>query len=452
MTVNKKLQKIFTIFSVVQLLIMLFNQPGMNSTRAIEVSTPLVIESSREEDIMNNLGKSLVEELEDIKAQLAANRKEQARIKNEKGGISNQISGFEKEIKQLELNIQELNEQINEKELVIKSLQIEINLLTEQIKDLEKEIKDAQDAIVALEVETDGRLINMYLTQKQHASTSTMVFSSEGPSSIIKSDTYRNALQEDTNNKLSALEEKRIKLEKDKKLIEEKKIAQDRNRNMVKEEQRKLESQRALSDSQKGLYRNKILESQDKVNQYDKLLAILPQEEKKLLAQQDQIQSRLLSKNELIGGLPIKKGTFLGVEGNTGFSYGAHLHFGVSVDGVIQNPCSYLPSGAYGSCGGNGKVAKPLSGATLTSSFRPPSRPTHNAIDISTGGGGLVTAAHDGYVYFGFEPCGWAAVCNGGGAIYAKVCEVDKCGSGISSVYYHLRCTAEPKGSGRSCK
>jgi hypothetical protein len=292
----------------------------------------------------------------------------------------------------------------------------------------------------------------MYLEQKQNSSTSTRMFSADGISSLLKSDTYRQALQEDTNEKLELLEQSRIQLEKDQKKVEEDKITLDRNRKSIEDEKITLDIQRTSARNEQAAFEAKKKEAQSRLNGYDDLVAVLSKKEQDLLSKQDAIQTALLSRGEIANGLPITKGTFLGIEGNTGYSYGAHLHFGIADNGSIQNPCNYLPAGAYGSCGGNGKVGKPLSNGVFTSGFRTKSRPSHNAIDVSSGGGGSVVAAHDGFAYFFFEPCPkWAPVCNGGGAIVAKVCEVDGCASGISSVYYHLSCTAEPKSSSRSC-
>lgn len=415
--------------------------------------------SSRQEpinetsNVEQNTGKSLEDELKEIQAKRKEIEKQKNEIQARKNSLINEIGKNEDSVEALSQQIAELNNQIKDKELLIQELTVQIEIMVKEIARLNNEIDLTETAIYQLEEETDQRMVNMYLNQKQNSHASSVIFSADGPSSLVKIDTYQQALQEETNQKLQDLDEARIKLEKDKEEIENKKVEIDRNKTLLSEEKIALDTKKTLIDKQKQSFFYKITSAKNMIIKDKELDLVLSEADKELRVKQDAIQNAMLRRSEITNGLPITAGTMLGIEGNTGYSYGAHLHFGVSLNGAIQNPCSYLPAGAYGGCGGNGTLRTPLSGGVLTSGYRSPSRPSHNAIDISTGGGGSVIAAHDGYVYFFFEPCpAWAGVCNGGGSIVAKVCEVDKCTSGISTVYYHLRCTSEPASSPRSCK
>ena len=48
-----------------------------------------------------------------------------------------------------------------------------------------------------------------------------------------------------------------------------------------------------------------------------------------------------LSKRLVTVGRRVKAGDYLGIEGNTGYSFGSHCHFEVRVNGEYQNPMNY---------------------------------------------------------------------------------------------------------------
>jgi hypothetical protein len=434
-----------TLVILLALIVASFHPILANSNR-VEMKAPTT-------EITKNIGKSLEDELKEIQEKRREIEKQKAEIQARKSNLQNEINANENSIEALSQQIAELDNQIKDKELLIRELTVQIEILIKEIDKLTREIEITQKAIKDLEIETDKRMVDMYLTQKEKSSASSIIFSTDGPSSLVKMDTYQQALQEETNKKLESLEIARVNLEKDKEDMENKKVEVDRNKALLSEERIALDTKKTLIDKQRQSFFARISSAQSTIIRDRELESVLSDKDKELRDKQDAIQAAMLKRSEIASGLPIKKGTMLGIEGATGYAYGAHLHFGLSANGTIQNPCNYLPGGAYGSCGGNGTIGIPLAGGVFTSGFRTSNRPSHNAIDVSTGGGGTVVSAQDGYVYFFFEPCpGWAPVCNGGGAIVAKVCEVDKCTSGITTVYYHLRCTSEPASSPRSCK
>jgi len=49
-----------------------------------------------------------------------------------------------------------------------------------------------------------------------------------------------------------------------------------------------------------------------------------------------------LSSVNVSNGQTVSKGQVIGYSGNTGNSYGAHLHFEVKVNGISVNPMSYF--------------------------------------------------------------------------------------------------------------
>jgi murein DD-endopeptidase MepM/ murein hydrolase activator NlpD len=49
-----------------------------------------------------------------------------------------------------------------------------------------------------------------------------------------------------------------------------------------------------------------------------------------------------LSSRGVSAGQIVSAGQYIGATGNTGVSTGDHLHFGIALNGVWVNPCSYV--------------------------------------------------------------------------------------------------------------
>ena len=57
-----------------------------------------------------------------------------------------------------------------------------------------------------------------------------------------------------------------------------------------------------------------------------------------------------LSNITVTPGQKVKKGQVIGQAGNTGYSFGAHLHFGLMINGSWVDPLKYLDGGSTIQC------------------------------------------------------------------------------------------------------
>lgn len=374
----------------------------------------------------------------------------QSNIDNEKN-VANQ---YDAEISRLKLQIDLLDTQVQEKELIIQELNLQIGILTQNIAYTESEINKAEDTILQLEIETDKRMVDLYINEKTFSQLN-MFFSSQN-TDFIKYSVYQNSFQQETNLMVSELNAQRTSLMKKKAELEANKIQVVASQTLLNEEKLALTTSQSEYDQKRNLFVQKRNASLHTINQYSNYYKYMSSEEKKAEEEQEAIMRVIMARTEAGNGVFVKAGTFLGAEGSTGNSTGQHLHFAVMVGSNIwtdtRNPCDYLPYNAYPGNGddncdhkGNGSLSVPIvPQGRLTSGYQPWYRPSHKGIDIASGvANANVVAAHDGYVYYGYEAGGWGK--------FAKVCADRYCSTGMRTVYAHMRCNAEPKGAWMSC-
>lgn len=388
---------------------------------------------------------------------LLAVQKRLEEIRNQKTSIQNDINNqknisnqYDAEISKLKLQIDLLDAQIQEKELVIQELNLQIDLLNQSIKTTENEILTAETSIKTLEDETDQRMVDIYINEKT-ASQLNLFFSSQG-TDFIKYSVYQNSVQQETNNMVTELNAQREGLLAKKTVLEDSRLKVIASQTQLSEEKLALTTSQSEYDQKRALFIQKRNAALNMVNQYSTYYKNMTAQEKKAEEEQEAILRVIMARTEVGGGVYLKKGTFIGAEGSTGNSTGRHLHFAVMVGSNIwtdtRNPCDYLPYNIYPGNGddncdhkGNGSFGIPLAPTGhLTSGYQPWYRPSHKGIDISSGANNAnIIAAHDGYVYYGYDSGGWG--------IYAKVCAVQYCTSGIRTIYAHMACNAQPKGT-----
>jgi murein DD-endopeptidase MepM/ murein hydrolase activator NlpD len=397
---------------------------------------------------------SLQDDLIAVQKKLQEIRSQKTTIQNDINTEKNLTNQYDAEILKLKQQIDLLDAQVKEKELVIQELNLQISLLSQNISYTETEINKAETNISDLEVETDKRMVDLYISEKTFSQLN--VFFSNQNTDFIKYSVYQTSFQEETNQMVDELNIQRNSLLKKKKELEENKLQVVASQAQITEEKLALTTSQSQFDQKKSQFVQKRNASLKTINQYSNYYKYMSDQEKKSEEQQEAIMRVIMARTEAGNGVFVKAGTFIGAEGSTGNSTGQHLHFAVMVGSNIwtdtRNPCDYLPYNAYPGNGddncdhkGNATLSIPIvPQGRLTSGYQPWYRPSHKGLDVSSGvANANIVAAHDGYVYYGYEAGGWGR--------FAKVCADRYCSSGIRTVYAHMRCNAEPKGAWMSC-
>lgn len=124
----------------------------------------------------------------------------------------------------------------------------------------------------------------------------------------------------------------------------------------------------------------------------------------------------------------IKAGDIIGFVGDTGYSFGAHLHLEARVNGAIMDPNPYIDSGTW---------RRPV-GGPVSQTFNNPSslydNGFHSGIDFAPGEGAPIKAVADGVLYRGCASAVLGAK-YGNGLGYMAVLNH---GNGLQSIYAHM--------------
>lgn len=384
------------------------------------------------------------EDLVAIQRKLAEIRAQKAAIQNNIANQNNQANAYLREINTLKNKIDLLDTQISEKQLIIDELNLQIQIMGDEIVKTEQEIAVAQGEVLGLQIETDNRMIDIYISQKTNSSMN-YVFSN-GKKDIVKMSVYQSSIQDETNSMLYELNSKKIQLAEDEITLEQNKQSVEQDKALIEAEKQAIENSKLELDQQRAVYSNKRSQSLAAIGSEQAYLNSVTLEEQKAAALQTQLEQIVFnSVGSVPNGTYVTAGTIIGYQGCTGYCTGPHLHFAVRVNGGYVNPCSMLPSGTISGCGvsGGSLIWPQTTPFIITSGYGPRWGSFHYGIDIASNWSqsAPIKAAHSGWLFRGFERCdtsNW--MCKNGGANYVIICEnQSNCRSGVQTLYWHLR-------------
>lgn len=287
----------------------------------------------------------------------------------------------------------------------------------EEIDELEEEIAGLMVKIGRLDISLDqlsevliGRIAETY--KKSHIDPLALFFSSNSLSEFVSRYKYLCALQLHDKEIMMQMESVRVDF-KDQKTVKEEKQEE------LETAKEKLESQKTLLAQQKTGKESFLKITQNNEKRYQQLLEEAKREVQAVLASQ-------FSEKKHVG-----RGEVIGLMGDTGFSFGPHLHFGVynlqeseadqfDYFSGVQDPFAYLESrtvvfdstacddigSLQNKTVGSGSWPWPMSNPRITQCFgHTPwswryAGDFHHGVDMADNDDIMVKAAEEGEAYF----------------------------------------------------
>ncbi len=257
----------------------------------------------------DTVNKDEVEELEEkIEKYEAKINDLQGRAKT----LANEIEYMNSQISLTELKIQNSIAKISKTEKEIQKLAGDIEDLKARILKLEKSIDYQKDVLSA-------RIRERYKSRDEN--TMVVLFGSVTLETMVQKVEYLKAMERYDNKLLVEMGDTKTRYDMQKNLFEQK-----------KDEEEKLKTQLLNEKANLDTYKGNLVDQQEEKK---RLLEVTQNDETKYQNLLAEAQREL---NQIVGAAgalvntesrSVKKGERIGIQGNTGYSFGAHLHFGV---------------------------------------------------------------------------------------------------------------------------
>lgn len=249
---------------------------------------------------------------DDLESRINAYEAKLEKLGTQEQTLAREIEEADASIGLIQLRISSSLQKLNQKEKEIQSLSLDIEDLKVRIVKLENLIKEKQIAL-------DNRIREKY--KSVEASPLFVIFGATSFNNLVLKAEYLTILSIQDKKLLKEMSDTKKIFDDQKKQFEEKKAQEEALHAQIQREKNNLETYQSSLESKK-IEKQRLLDvTQNDEKKYQKLLA----DAKKEL---NQITGAAVALSTTTG-TSVKKGDVIGHQGNTGYSNGDHLHFGV---------------------------------------------------------------------------------------------------------------------------